>query len=107
MLQLGLVRALADRSIEASTVGVTQQLEGRSLGAIRSDEALASRDLDRVLERRRVAPVAFYVRDLAVLEAQRREGIVEAVVLATHNAPSVDPLHLTEAPAEEIEVVDD
>src|SRR3712207_5249028 len=69
-------------------------------------EALAPRDLYRVLERRRVAPVTLDVRDGSAREAQRSQGVVQAVVLAAHNTPGVDPLHLAEAPAEEIEVVD-
>src|SRR3712207_5674436 len=58
------------------------------------------------LERTRVAPLPLDVGYRAAREAQRDEGVVQAVVLASEHAPGVDPLDLAQGPAPAVEVGD-
>src|SRR5215218_3624729 len=84
----------------------TDQLQCSRLCAVCREEGAAPRDLDGVVERSRVPPVALDVGDGSALEAQGSEDIVQAIILASQDAAGVHTLYLAEGPAQEVEVVD-
>src|SRR5215213_9313666 len=77
-----LVRALAGGEVADFMLGADQLQCGR-LSAVRGLECAAPRHFDRVVERPRVPSVALDVGNGAAFEAQRDEGVVAAVVLAS------------------------
>src|SRR5688500_15202823 len=102
VLKLRLEGALTydDVGALAGIIRPTEEAYRLRLLAVGDYHRAAAVDLDRVVERAGIAPLPLDVGDGAAPEAQRHQGVVQAVVLTTKDTPGVDPLDLAQSPTQ-------